>query len=76
MKRDVLFKANYTYNFDRDLFVNRAAKKAFSAEYVDDHPEKEIVSAIAESTNGNGWTFYFNSQPTEGSRRELERSLS
>jgi hypothetical protein len=76
MKRDVLLKANYIYNFDRDLYVNRGAKKAFSVEYVDDHPEEEIVSHIAENTNGSGWTFYFNSPPTEGSRRELERVLS
>jgi hypothetical protein len=30
---------------------------------------------IEEDTNGNGWTFYFNTPPSEGVKRELERVL-
>ncbi len=75
MKKDILLKAGYRYNFDRDLYVNRAAKKAFSLEFVDDKPEEELAQRIQESSNGNGWTFYFNSDPPEGIRRELERVL-
>ena len=75
MKRDILLKANYTYNLDRDLYVNRTARKAFSIEYVDDKPEDEIVRRIKEPTNGNGWKFYFNRAPSEGVKRELERAL-
>jgi hypothetical protein len=75
MKRDILKEAEYWYNFDRDIFYNRKAKKAFSLEFVDDNPEKEIRQRIEENTNGNGWTFYFNSPPSEGVKRELERVL-
>ena len=74
-KSDILFEANYRYNFDRDLYVNRDAKKAFSAEFVDDHSEDELNRRIRENTNGNGWTFYFNSAPSEGVKRTLEGVL-
>ena len=75
MKKDILKQAEYWYDFDRDIFYNRKAKKAFSLEFVDDHREEEILRRIEESTNGNGWTFYFNSQPSEGVKHELERVL-
>jgi hypothetical protein len=74
MKKDILWEANYRYNFDRDLYVNRAARKAFSLEFVDDNPEEEILRRIAENTN-DGWMFYFNSPPSEGVKRELESVL-
>jgi hypothetical protein len=75
MKRDILLKANYRYNFDRDLYYNRKAKKAFSLEFVDDRSEEELRRRIEEGTGGNGWKFYFNSPPPEGVKRELERVL-
>jgi hypothetical protein len=75
MKKGVLKEANYWYNFDRDIFYNRKSKKAFSLEFVDDHKEEEIRSCIEANTNGSGWTFYFNSPPSEGVKRELERVL-
>jgi hypothetical protein len=75
-KTDILFKANYRYDFDRDMYVNRKARKAFSIEFVDDHPLREIMKRIDEHTNGNGWQFYFNTPPSDGIRRELERMLA
>ena len=74
-KKDILWEAGYRYNFDRDLFVNRKAKKAFSLEFVDDKREEEIRRRIAENTNGNGWTFYFNNHPSEGVKSALESVL-
>ena len=74
-KSDILWQADYRYNFDRDLWVNPKAKKAFSVEFVDDKPKTEIVSRIEESTNGNGWTFYFNMDPSDGVKRVLEEVL-
>jgi hypothetical protein len=75
MKKDILRAANYGYNFDRDIYFNRKTKKAFSLEFVDDHSEDELKRRIAENTGGNGWIFYFNSTPSEGVKRELERVL-
>ena len=74
-KSDILWQAGYRYNFDRDLWVNPKAKKAFSVEFVDDNVEGEIVRRIEQCTNGNGWTFYFNSTPSEGVMRVLEQVL-
>ncbi len=75
MKKEILHRANYRYVFDRDMYVNRDAKKAFSLEYVQDHSEEELLQRIREAANGSNWRFYFNSEPTEGVRRELERVL-
>ena len=75
MKRDILRDAQYNYIFDRDMYVNRDVKKAFSLEFVDDTSEEELTRRIQESTDGTRWTFYFNSRPSEGIQRELERVL-
>lgn len=74
-KKDILWEANYRYDFDRDLFINREARKAFSLEFVSDKTEQELRQRIEERTARNGWTFYFNSPPSSGAMRELERAL-
>jgi hypothetical protein len=75
MKKDILWGADYRYNFDRDIYFNRKAKKAFSLEFVDDKSEEEIRKRIGENTESAGWTFYFNSIPSDSVRQELERVL-
>ncbi len=47
-KTHLLDSAGYAYNFDRMMYINRHAKKAFSIEYIDDHPESVIVTRIHE----------------------------
>jgi len=74
-KSEMLFAANYRYDFDRDLYVNREAKKAFSLEFVDDNSEEAVRRAIQEETHGNAWHFYFNDKPSEGVLRILEEYL-
>ncbi|HEX4030187.1 MAG TPA: hypothetical protein VHX20_07460 [Terracidiphilus sp.] len=74
-KSDILWEAHYRYNFDRDLYVNESAKKAFSLEFVDDHPKEELRQRILENTDGREWKFYFNFPPSDGVRRELEKDL-
>ena len=76
MNRDILQQAHYQYNFDRNMYVNRNARKAFSLEFVADTSEEELAKHIDESTNGNGLTYYFNSPPSESVQRELERLLA
>ncbi|MGB8260163.1 MAG: hypothetical protein WCE75_07420 [Terracidiphilus sp.] len=75
MKSDLLFEVGYHYNFDRDLFVNRRVKKAFSLEFVDDSSEEEIRQSLEEATDGHSWRFYFHHQPSESARRALEADL-
>ena len=75
MKKDILKEAEYWYNFDRDIFYNRKAKKAFSLEFVDDHREEELREHIQERTEGSGWKFYFNVAPSESVKQMLEQVL-
>ena len=74
-KTHIFEKAGYAYNFDRMMYLNRSEKKAFSLEFIQDHPEEELVKKIHESNDGNVWRFYFNYTPPDGIRRELERVL-
>jgi hypothetical protein len=76
MKMDILRAANYAYNFDHQLYFNRAAKKAFSFPFLDDHAEDEVLRSINECTDGKTWKFYFNFPPSEKVKRKLEATLS
>jgi hypothetical protein len=76
MKMDILRAANYTYNFDRELYFNRDAKKVFSFPFLDDHTEDEVFRLINERTDSSAWKFYFNFPPSERVKRELESTLS
>jgi hypothetical protein len=74
-KTDVLDEAGYAYSFDRQVYINRETKKAFSVEFVEDHSEDQVRKYIREHTNGMEWRFYFNSPPSEAVRHELELVL-
>ena len=76
-KGKILENAGYEYNFDRMVYFNRAAKKVFSIEFVEDHDETELRRRISEETNGSEWRFYFNNPyPPEAVKRELENVLA
>jgi hypothetical protein len=74
-KIHLLDQAGYSYNFDRMMYINRQAKKAFSVEFVDDKPESVIVSRIREPNLGTDWRFYTSLPMSEGTKRELKRVL-
>ncbi len=74
-KSKILEDAGYVYNFDRQAYVNRTAKKIFSIEFVEDHGDEELQNRIREDKRGSGWQFYFNSEPSEAVKRELESVL-
>jgi len=71
----ILEESGYSYNFDRALYVNRRLRKAFSIEFVEDHIDEEIKARMSQKSEG-GWQFYFNSEPSDSVKRELERILS
>jgi hypothetical protein len=75
MKMDILRAANYSYDFDHELYFNRDAKKAFSFPFLDDHAEDEVLRSINESTDTSAWKFYFNFPPSERVKREIESTL-
>jgi hypothetical protein len=75
-KRQILEEAGYSYSFDRMIYVNRDARKAFSIEFVQDKPEAELEARINEPAPPAGeWRFYFNSEPSEAVKRELSTVL-
>ncbi len=73
---ELLEEAGYHFNFERALYVNRQTKKAFSIEFVEDHTDEEIRERIDRGGSDGTWSFYFNSDPSDSVRRELERVLS
>jgi hypothetical protein len=75
-KSQILRDAGYVYNFDRMVYFNRAKKKVFSVQFVEDHNETDLQKYISEETNGADWRFYFNSRPPGGVKRELENVLA
>lgn len=76
MKMDILRAANYTFNFDHELYFNREAKKAFSFPFLDDHTEDEVLRYMNEGTDGGEWKFYFNVPPSKRVKLELESVLA
>jgi hypothetical protein len=75
-KKHILENAGYRYSFDRELYVNRDTKKAFSVEFVEDHSEREIVQHIHEDAPGRReWHFFFNEPPSDAVKRELNNVL-
>jgi len=74
-KVHLLEDAGYAYNFDRMMFINRAVKKAFSIEFIDDKPETELASLIQKPNEEADWRFYTDLPMSEGSKKELKRVL-
>ena len=76
-KTHLLDRAGYVYNFERMMYINRQAKKAFSYEYIDDNPVSEIESKIQgpEQANVGDWNIYTSLHMPEGIKKELIRVL-
>lgn len=74
-KQEILESAGYRYSFDRELYVNRTAKKAFSVEFVEDNSEDELRQRIEQEPTAD-WQFFFNKPPSDGVKRELVKVLS
>ena len=66
----------YIYRFDREVYSNRAQKKAFRIEFVEDHTEEELQEYINEQRSDREWRFYFNSEPSGSVQRELAAALA
>jgi hypothetical protein len=74
-KQQILEGAGYRYSFDREVYFNRQAKKAFSVDFVEDKPEEELKRHI-EETPAKDWQFFFNNPPSDAVKRELTNVLS
>ena len=72
----VLDDVGFSYNFDREVYVNRRTMKIFGVEFVEDHDEKTIERCVREDSTTGTWRLYFNSVPSASVRRELEAVLA
>ncbi len=73
-KDQLLKNSGYTYNFDRELYLNRKLKKAFSIQFIEDRSEAEIEKAIQETSTGN-WRFFFVGPRSTAAENELANLL-
>jgi hypothetical protein len=65
-KDPILRAAGYVYNFDRLAYYNRATKKAFSLEWVEDHTDAELREALARANDSVNWEVYATTPPSQG----------
>jgi len=59
-KKDMLWEADYRYNFDRDLFVNRVAEKHSAWSLSTISPKKRYGCALGRTPMATVGMFYFN----------------
>jgi hypothetical protein len=74
-KQQILESKGYRYSFDRQIYFNRDAKKAFSVEFIEDHPADELERLIRENPRSTDWAFFFNERPSDAVKRELVNVL-
>ncbi len=74
-KQHLLDSAGYIYNFDRQVYFNRLAKKIFSVDFIEDHDETVLEQSIREDTNSQEWRFYFNVPPSESVKQQVTGAL-
>ena len=57
-KEELLESSGYQYHFDRMLYFNRTARRAFSLEFVEEHSQQEILQ-ILHAPPAEDWVFFF-----------------
>jgi hypothetical protein len=74
-KEQILKDGGYRYNFDRELYVNRGLKKAFSVDFIEDHSEEVIEQLARDKSPSSNWHFFFNTKPSAAVEHELAKIL-
>jgi hypothetical protein len=73
-KEELLESSGYRYHFVRMMYFNRAFRRVFSLEFVEDHSQSEIQKLLATPT-ANDWVFHFNEPPSDRVKQELAEEL-
>lgn len=73
-KGELLERNGYRYNFDRLVYINRAAKKVFSVAAIENNPVEWLSARMAEKNDGS-WQLYFNEAPPPGVVRDFLAEL-
>ena len=74
-KKQILRDAGYSYNFDREIYVNRKTKRVFSVEFIDDNSESVLEEHVRGGSTTGEWEFFFNSEPSDSVKRDLRNAL-
>lgn len=64
-KEAILKAAGYVYNFDRMTYYNRATRKAFSVDWVDNKRVEDLRRALDEPNDSDGWQLYAEPRPPQ-----------
>jgi len=75
-KKKILETENYSYHFDRAIYINRESKKIFSFEYIEDNSSAVLKQDILEENENDDWKFYFNSPVSESVKNEIKGILA
>jgi hypothetical protein len=75
-KSQTLLDAGYRYDRERELYVNRKTRTAFSIDFVEETDEQEIERRLLLPAAVDGWRFHFVNGPSVAVRKELELLLS
>jgi hypothetical protein len=75
-KRELLGELGFRWLFDRDVFVNREARKIASYEYVEDHHVNDIRDELSQPSPPNGWMVSFNEPPAPGVVEQIIRQVT
>jgi hypothetical protein len=73
-KEELLENSGYRYHFDRMMYFNRAARRAFSLEFVEDHSQEEILELL-QTPRTEDWVFFFNAPPSDRVKHDLAEVL-
>lgn len=74
-KLEILRSGGYRYDFDRALYVNRKAKKAFSVEFIEDNSPDDLAQLVGGESFGSDWHFFFNTEPSSAVKQQLANML-
>jgi hypothetical protein len=74
-KRQILDTAGFVYEFYREVYVNRKAKKIISMDFIEAHSAAELERELQRQTDGTSWLFLFKNEPPASVRHQLENAL-
>jgi hypothetical protein len=74
VKEELLENSGYRYHFERMIYFNRALRRAFSLEFVEDRSLQEIQKLL-ETPATDDWVFHFNEPPSDRVKRELAEAF-
>lgn len=74
-KEELLEGSGYRYHFDRMIYFNRTARRAFSLEFIEDHSRQEIQKLLNDTPATDAWVFHFNEPPSDRVKRDLAEAF-